>query len=64
MIQSQTISKPVGTDERKQIAAQALTAQTPAQIEQTTRDLRDWLAVHPDDIGMEDLFEILALRTP
>lgn len=69
MTQSQTVSKPVLTDElltneREPLIARALTASTPAQIGQATQDLRQWLAAHPEDIGMEDLFEVLALRMP
>ena len=69
MTQSQTISKHVLTDElltsqREQLIARALTASTILQIGQATQDLRQWLAAHPEDIGMEDLFEVLALRMP
>jgi hypothetical protein len=48
-------------DTRQQIVNHVLDATTLYEIEAATRALDEWLATHPDDTGLEDGYEQLAL---
>jgi hypothetical protein len=47
--------------ERQRVLRQALSATTLLEIETATRELRQWVAEHPDDLGIVDAFEQLDL---
>jgi hypothetical protein len=47
--------------ERSLLIAQVLGATTLAEIEEATKALQKWVADHPDDLGIVDGFEQLAL---
>jgi hypothetical protein len=47
--------------ERQHILTQALDATTLSEIETATRELKQWVAAHPDDLGIVDAFEQLSL---
>lgn len=47
--------------ERQEVIEQVLDATTWEEIEAATLLLDRWLAAHPDDLGMEDGYEQLAL---
>jgi predicted negative regulator of RcsB-dependent stress response len=47
--------------ERQQLLDQARQAVTLNEIDQAIRSLQCWKQAHPDDIGVEDAFEPLAL---
>jgi hypothetical protein len=47
--------------ERRRIIKQVLDATTLAEIKAATEALDEWLGIYPDDHGMEDGYEQLAL---
>ncbi len=47
--------------ERKRILNQALSARTLSEIAIATRELDEWVHAHPDDLGIVDAFEQLAM---
>jgi hypothetical protein len=47
--------------ERQQLLDLVLDARTLAEIDEATRQLREWLCLHPDDVGMREGFEGLSL---
>jgi len=47
--------------ERRRIIKQVLDATSLAEIEAATEALDGWLMAHPDDVGIEDGYEQLAL---
>ena len=51
-----------GNPEREQVLTEALEARTPQEVELATQQLRQWVKTHPDDLGIVDAFEPLALR--
>ena len=48
---------------REQVIAQALTARTPTEISTAKQSLSAWLDRYPEDTSIEDVFEVLALRS-
>lgn len=47
--------------ERQRILIQALDATTLCEIDVATRELKQWVRDHPDDLGIVDSFEQLSL---
>jgi hypothetical protein len=47
--------------ERQRILIQALDATTLCEIDVATRELKQWVRDHPDDLGIVDAFEQLSL---
>lgn len=47
--------------ERQRILLQALDATTLCEIDVATRELKQWVKDHPDDLGIVDAFEQLSL---
>jgi hypothetical protein len=47
--------------ERQMLLDQARQAISLTEIDQAIRDLKRWKQAHPDDLGIEDAFEPLAL---
>ena len=47
--------------ERRRLLKQARKAVTLEEIDHAWNELRDWKRRHPDDVGIEDAFEPLAL---
>jgi hypothetical protein len=47
--------------ERQRILDQALDARTLVEIEKATQALREWVRCHPEDVGIQEAFEGLAL---
>jgi hypothetical protein len=47
--------------QRQYVVEQVLNATSLPEIESATQALDAWLAAHPDDLGMEDGYEQLAL---
>lgn len=52
----------IDNPEREKILTEALEAKTPQEVELATQQLRQWVKTHPDDPGIVDAFEPLALR--
>lgn len=46
---------------RERLISMILSAKTLAEITQTRQVLQDWLAAHPDDLGITDGFDHLAM---
>lgn len=51
----------ISNPERKRIMEQVLDATTLTEVKAATTVLDEWMALHPDDQGMEDGYEQLAL---
>jgi hypothetical protein len=48
--------------EREKMLEQVLAARTPEAIAAAERLLDNWIAAHPEELGMRDAFEILENR--
>ncbi len=46
---------------RERIIGHVLTARTLAEIAETKQMLQDWVSAHPDDLGVADGFDHLAM---
>ena len=47
--------------ERQTVLSQALSATSPEDIEDASECLQNWVGKHPDDLGIVDAFEQLAI---
>ena len=53
--------KYINQPERQRVLAQALQATTLLELESATHAMDAWVAAHPDDIGIQDAYEQMAL---
>ena len=53
--------KYANNPERQRVLKQALDATTLPELEAATLTLDAWVAAHPDDIGIQDAYEQMAL---
>ena len=51
----------VGNPERERVLDQALDARTLPQIATAFREMREWVRLHPEDVGIREVFEGLSL---